>query len=241
MRAEVLGSGAAWPIPRLGCDCEQCTSDDPRDRRLRSSILVEGRVLVDAGPDCYAQLRRAGAVPEAVVITHAHHDHVLGLHDLAKLRRIPLHITKVAERGVRKLFPRLDFRILHMTPGVPIDLGEGLECRPFEVEHGSTPTLGLRFLQGGGSLAYVPDTGTLPASKLVRGADVLVIDGSTRERTFGGHLAMSDTVAGDRSLRAGETYFTHVGHRTGTHAALEEWLPEGYGVAFDGMQITAGR
>ena len=85
-----------------------------------------------------------------------------------------------------------------------------------------------------------PDTGTLPTSKLVRGADVLVIDGSTRERTFGGHLAMSDTVAGGRSLRAGQTYFTHVGHRTGTHAELDEWLPDGYGVAFDGMPIDIG-
>jgi phosphoribosyl 1,2-cyclic phosphate phosphodiesterase len=91
---EVLGTSAGWPIPRLGCDCPQCTSDDPRDRRLRSSLLLDRRILVDAGPDAYAQLMRAGAVPEQVVLTHDHHDHVLGLHVLSKLRRIPLHCTR---------------------------------------------------------------------------------------------------------------------------------------------------
>jgi phosphoribosyl 1,2-cyclic phosphate phosphodiesterase len=233
MRVELLGTGAAWPIPRLGCDCPQCTSDDPRDQRLRSSIMIEGRVLVDAGPDCYSQLRRAGALPEAVVITHAHHDHVLGVHDLAKLGRIPLHITKPAERSLRKLFPRIDQRILHMTPGVAIDLGQGLECRPFEVEHGSTPTLGLRFTEGQASLVYIPDTGTAPDSKLARDADLLILDGSRRTNSFAGHLAMEDAVPIVRRLRAKRTLFTHIGHRTGTHAELEEWLPDGLGVAYD--------
>lgn len=233
MRVELLGTGAAWPIPRLGCDCPQCTSDDPRDRRLRSSIMVEGRVLVDAGPDCYHQLRRAGALPEAVVITHAHHDHVLGVHDLAKLGRIPMHITKPAERGLRKLFPRIDQRIMHMTPGVPIDLGGGLDCRPFEVQHGATPTLGLRFTHGPASLVYIPDTGAAPDSKLARGADLLILDGSRKTNTFSGHLSMEDAIPIVRRLRATRTLFTHIGHRTGTHAELEEWLPDGFGVAYD--------
>ena len=233
MRIELLGTGAAWPIPRLGCDCQQCTSQDPRDRRLRSSIMVEGRVLVDAGPDCYHQLRRAGALPEAVVITHADHDHVLGVHDLAKLGRIPMHITKPVERSLRKLFPRIDQRVMHMTPGVPVDLGDGLDCRPFEVQHGSTPTLGLRFTQGAASLVYIPDTGAAPDSKLARGADLLILDGSRKTNTFSGHLSMEDAIPIVRRLRARRTLFTHIGHRTGTHAELEAWLPEGFGIAHD--------
>jgi phosphoribosyl 1,2-cyclic phosphate phosphodiesterase len=233
MRVELLGTGAAWPIPRLGCDCAQCTSDDPRDRRLRSSIMVEGRVLVDAGPDCYHQLRRAGDLPEAVVITHAHHDHVLGVHDLAKLGRIPMHIAKPAERELRKLFPRIDQRIMHMTPGVPIDLGGGLECRPFDVQHGSTPTLGLRFTQGPASLVYIPDTGAPPDSRLARDADLLILDGSRKTNTFSGHLSMEDAIPIVRRLRAKRTLFTHIGHRAGTHAELEAWLPDGFGVAHD--------
>jgi phosphoribosyl 1,2-cyclic phosphate phosphodiesterase len=237
IRLEVLGSGPAWPLPRLGCDCAQCTSDDPRDARLRSSILVDGRVLVDAGPDCYAQLRRAGAMPEAVVVTHAHHDHVLGLHDLGKLGRVPLHIAKPAERDLRRIFPRLDFRVMHVTPGVPIDLGEGLECRPFDVEHGSTPTLGLRFASGGSSFVYAPNLGARPASKLARSADLLILDGSRKQGTLSGHLSMSDGIEAARRLKPGRTLFTHIGHRAGTHAELEEWLPDGFGVAFDTQRL----
>jgi phosphoribosyl 1,2-cyclic phosphate phosphodiesterase len=237
VRVEVLGSAPAWPLPRLGCDCPQCRSDDPRDARLRSSILVDGRILVDAGPDCYAQLRRAGARPEAVIVTHAHHDPVLGLHDLAKAGRIPLHIAKPAERDVRRIFPRLDFRVAHVTPGVPIDLGDGLECRPFDVEHGGSPTLGLRFAADGAGLVYLPDLGAPPASKLARDADLLIADGSRRDRSFSGHLSMADTIPVARRLRARRTLFTHVGHRTGTHAELEAWLPEGFGVAFDGQVV----
>ena len=237
MRVEVLGSAPAWPLPRLGCDCPQCRSSDPRDARLRSSILVEGRVLVDAGPDCYHQLRRVGALPEAVIVTHAHHDHVLGLHDLAKLGRIPLHIAKPAERELRRILPRLDFRVMHVTPGVPIDLGERLECRPFEVEHGEASTMGLRFTQGPASLVYVPDAGAPPASKLARDAGLLVLDGSSRERSFSGHLSMAEAIPVARRLRARRTLFTHIGHRTGTQAELEAWLPEGFGVAYDGQVI----
>lgn len=236
MLVEVLGTAAAWPLPRLGCDCPQCTSGDARDQRLRSSLLIDRRVLIDAGPDAYAQLRRAGAVPEAVVITHAHHDHVLGLHDLAKLRRIPLHLSKPAERSLRRILPRLDFRIDHVTPGVPIDLGEGLVCRAFDVEHGATPTLGLR-MESDATLVYMPDLGADPASKLARGADLLMIDGSSRERVVGGHLSMQAVIPIAARLKAERTLFTHIGHRTGTQAELEAWLPERFGVAYDGMAI----
>lgn len=236
MLIDFLGTGAAWPIPRLGCDCEQCTSTDPRDERLRSSLLVDRRVLVDAGPDAYRQLRRAGVVPEAVVVTHSHHDHTLGLHELAKLR-LPLYLTKASEREIRKLFPRLDYRIMHIAPGIPVDLGEGLELRAFDVEHGSTPTLGLRLQRDGRSVAYMPDLGAPPASKLARNADLAVVDGSSRSRPVGGHLPMEQMLAVAAKLRPGRTLFTHIGHRTGTQVELEEWLPDGFGVAYDGLQV----
>jgi phosphoribosyl 1,2-cyclic phosphate phosphodiesterase len=236
---EVLGSSAGWPIPRLGCDCPQCTSDDPRDRRLRSSLLIDRRILVDAGPDAYAQLMRTGAVPEQVVLTHDHHDHVLGLHVLAKLGRIPLHCTRECERGVRMLFPRLDFRVMHLTPGVAAELGEDLRVQAFDVEHSSnTRTMGLRLTDADGrSLAYMPDLGELPNSKLARGADVTLLDGSSRTRPVRGHVPMSELAAALPKLKAGRPLFTHIGHRTGTHAELEAWMPDGAGVAYDGLVI----
>ncbi len=239
MLIEVLGSSAGWPIPRLGCDCPQCTSPDPRDRRLRSSLLIDRRILVDAGPDAYAQLMRTAAVPEQVVLTHDHHDHMLGLHALAKLGRIPLHCTKECEHGVRVIFPRLDFRVMHMTPGVPAELGEGLRVQAFDVDHSAkTRTMGLRFTDASGhTLAYMPDLAEPPGSKLARGADVVLLDGSSRDRPVRGHVPLAETVAAAAKLKAGRMLFTHIGHRTGTHAELCAWLPEGVDVAYDGLVI----
>ena len=240
MLIDILGSSGAWPIPRLGCDCAQCSSDDPRDTRLRSSVLLDRRVLVDAGPDAYHQLTRTGAVPEVVLLTHHHHDHMLGLHDLAKLKRIPLHCTKETEKGVRTIYPRLDFRVSHLTPGVPRDLGEGLVAQAFDVEHSpQTRTIGFRFTDGAGrALVYVPDVGTAPGSKLAKNADLLMLDGSSRERLHKGHLPISEGVKAAAKLKAKRLLFTHIGHRTAPHAELEAGLGDGAGVAFDGMQIT---
>jgi phosphoribosyl 1,2-cyclic phosphate phosphodiesterase len=239
LKALVLGSSAAWPIPRLGCDCEQCTSSDPRDRRLRSSLLVDGRILVDAGPDAYQQLLGAGVVPEAILLTHHHHDHMLGLHVLSKAGRLPLHMTKEAERGVRTIFSRIDFRVMHLTPGVHLELGNGLVAQAFDVAHSKhARTVAFRFTTAeGGSMVYAPDVGEPPDSKLARNADVLVVDGSTRDRPGSGHMAMTETLELLPKLKPERTLFTHVGHRTGTHAELEEWLGERAGVAYDGLEI----
>ena len=235
----MLGSGSAWPIPRLGCECEQCRSDDPRDARLRPSVLLDGRVLIDAGPDAYAQLRRAGTVPEAVLLTHAHHDHVLGLHDLAKLRRIPLHCTKEAEGDLRRIFGRLDFRVMHLTPGVRVELGEGLEAQAFDVEHDPKfRTVGFRVSDAGGkALVYLPDLAERPSSKLAKRADLLMLDGAVRGEPRSGHMSIEQGVELGRALGAGRTLFTHIGHRVGRHAELEASLPEGCSVAHDGLEV----
>ena len=235
----MLGSSGAWPIPRLGCDCPQCTSADPRDARLRSSLLLDGRILVDAGPDAYAQLLRAGAVPEEVLLTHHHHDHMLGLHVLSKAGRLPLHMTKEAERGVRAIFPRIDFRVMHLTPGVRVELGSGLVVQAFDVEHSSnTRTVAFRFTSpDGGSLVYAPDLSAAPQSKLAKGGSVLMLDGSVRGVRRGGHMPIEEGLEAASALKPERTVFTHIGHRVGTHAELEAWLHGRADVAFDGMEI----
>jgi phosphoribosyl 1,2-cyclic phosphate phosphodiesterase len=235
----MLGSSGAWPIPRLGCDCPQCTSDDPRDARLRSSLLLDGRILVDAGPDAYAQLLRAGVVPEEVLLTHHHHDHMLGLHVLSKAGRLPLHMTKETERGVRAIFPRIDFRVMHLTPGVRVELGNGLVAQPFDVEHSSnTRTVAFRFTSAeGGSLVYAPDLSDAPQSKLAKGATVLMLDGSVRGVKRGGHMPIEQGLEAAGALKAERAIFTHIGHRVGTHEELESWLDGRAEVAFDGLEI----
>ncbi|MDX6523151.1 MAG: phosphoribosyl 1,2-cyclic phosphate phosphodiesterase [Gaiellales bacterium] len=236
----MLGSSGAWPIPRLGCDCAQCTSPDERDRRLRSSLLIDGRILVDAGPDAYHQLQRAEAMPEAVLLTHHHYDHILGLHVLSKAGRMPLHLTKETEKGVRAIFPRIDFRVMHLTPGVKLELGNGLVAQAFDVPHSeNTRTVAFRFSSdtGGGSLVYAPDLAGPPESKLAKGASVLVLDGSSRDTRQGGHMPMTEGLAVARSLKPGRTVFTHIGHRMGTQVELEAWMAGRAEVAYDGMEI----
>jgi phosphoribosyl 1,2-cyclic phosphate phosphodiesterase len=98
--------------------------------------------------------------------------------------------------------------------------------------------MGLRFTDAGGhTLAYMPDLAEPAGSKLARGADVALLDGSTRDRPVRGHVPIAETVAAARKLKAGRMLFTHIGHRTGTHAELEAWLPAGVGVAHDGLVI----
>jgi phosphoribosyl 1,2-cyclic phosphate phosphodiesterase len=235
----VLGSSGAWPIPRLGCDCPQCTSDDPRDQRLRPSLLIDETTLIDAGPDCYHQLRRAGAVPTEALLTHDHYDHSLGLHTLAKLGRLPLHVTRECEQGLRQIFPRLDFRILQLTPGVKVELEGGATAQPFDVAHSqNSRTVGFRFTgEGGGTLVYVPDMVAEPESKLARGADVLMLDGSTRDRRQGGHMPMAESLPLLKRLKAERVIYTHIGHRTGTQVELESFLDGQAEVAYDGMVL----
>ena len=141
---------------------------------------------------------------------------------------------------MRVIFPRLDFRVMHLTPGVPAELGEGLRVQAFDVDHSTkTRTMGLRFTDAAGrSLAYLPDVAALPSSKLARGADLTLFDGSTRERPVRGHVPISETLAAAKKLRMARVLFTHIGHRTGTHAELSEWMPAGAEVAYDGMMIS---
>jgi phosphoribosyl 1,2-cyclic phosphate phosphodiesterase len=238
VRVTVLGSSSGWPLPRLGCDCPVCTSADPRDARLRASLLLDGRVLVDAGPDLYAQLRRANALPESVLLTHAHLDHVLGLYELAKQRRMPVYTSPDCERALRGMFPRVPLRAVRIAPGERVDLGGGLTAQAFDVEHGDDRTFGFRVTGASGEvLVYAPDLGAAPDSRLARNADLLMLDGSARESGGRGHLAMADALAVARRLRARRTLFTHVGHGAGPHADLEAWLPDGFEVAHDGLEI----
>ena len=141
---------------------------------------------------------------------------------------------------MRRIFPQLNLRVLHLTPGVRIDLGDGLEAQAFDVQHDPRfRTMAFRISMGGRSMVYAPDMGAAPDSKLARGADLLVMDGTTYEGALSGHLSMVEGVDIARRLRAGRTLFTHVGHRAGRHADIEARLPDGFSIAYDGLELDA--
>lgn len=202
-----LGTSAARPIPRWGCTCPQCAAaqTDPRARRTRSAILVNGTLLVDAGPDIYAQLR---ALPYAdlahidhIIVTHPHADHYLGLDDLAALRRIsqlpilPIYALSDGwdhiQRGFRYLiaaevseYDRRPFARRDICLKEPLHLPEGLTVTPFDTHHTQPfTTAGLLIERDGIRVFYAPDFHQADPA-LVRPVDLLILDGSflTREQ-----------------------------------------------------------
>jgi phosphoribosyl 1,2-cyclic phosphate phosphodiesterase len=202
-----LGTSAARPIPRWGCTCPQCVAAqaDPRARRTRSAILVNGTLLVDAGPDIYAQLR---ALPykdlariDHIIITHPHADHYLGLDDLAALRRIsqlpilPIYALSDGWSRIQRTFryliaagvseyDRRPFARREMRPNEPIHLPEGLTVTPLDTHHTQPfTTAGLLIERDGVRVFYAPDFHHADLA-LVRPLDLLILDGSflTREQ-----------------------------------------------------------
>ncbi|MGD1991581.1 MAG: MBL fold metallo-hydrolase [Anaerolineae bacterium] len=205
-----LGTSAARPIPRWGCTCPQCTAarSDPRARRTRSAILVNGSLLVDAGPDIYAQLARLPyqdlSQIDHVVLTHPHADHFLGLDDLASLRRISalntLPIYALADGWDRiwdvfryliaaevSEYDRRPFARRELVLGQSLSVADGLSVTPLDTHHTQPfTTAGLLIEQGDRRVVYAPDFYDLPVDRIA-GADLLILDGAflARERMDG--------------------------------------------------------
>ena len=256
MRLIVLGSGTSFGVPVIGCACEVCTSDDPRDRRTRSAAVVEnprsGRVLIDTPPELRLQLVGAGIDGvDAVVFTHEHADHVHGIDDLRAIsvRRGSLSLwgpeSTVGElrRRFSYIFdssvqpppgtskPQLDLRPL--APWVETSIA-GMPVTAVEVDHGGATVFGYRV----GDMAYVTDAKTVSdrAVEVLRGVEVLVLN-ALFERPHPTHLSIDEAIALAQRIGAPRVFFTHLTH-TFSHAALDDRLPDGISPAYDGLTVT---
>lgn len=232
------------------CDCAVCRSDDPRDKRLRPSVVVEwpgAHVLIDTSTDLRQQALRHGLRRiDAVLYTHAHVDHILGLDELrlfnwrqratipvfgssrtlAAVRRTFWYVFEDVEAGGGK--PSLH---LHDVNG-PFEL-LGREVVPVPILHGTLPILGYRI----GDFAYLTDASEIPASSypLVEGLEVLVLN-ALRPRPHPTHLSLAQALEQARRIGARRTYFTHMAHEM-PHAAVSAGLPAGVVLAHDGLAI----
>ncbi len=251
IRIVVLGSGTSSGVPTIGCDCKVCKSDDPRDKRLRPSILVQfsGRnVLIDTTPDFRQQALRAGINRlDAILYTHAHADHIMGLDDVRPFNfmqkeRIPIYASPDAMRTIRQCFsyvfeervtessvPKLDPHVF--GPG-PIPLF-GLDFIPVLVNHGRGAAFGFRF----GKAAYLTDHSDIPAESLaaLEGLDVLFLD-ALRHKPHPTHTTLERAVEWVEQLKPKRAFFTHMCHDLG-HARTESLLPEHVRLAYDGLTI----
>jgi phosphoribosyl 1,2-cyclic phosphate phosphodiesterase len=250
----VLGSGTSVGVPTIGCHCDVCTSTDPRDKRLRPSILIsyEGRnVLIDTTPDFRTQALRAGIDRlHAVLFTHAHADHVMGLDDVRPFNfrqsgDIPIYAAPNTMDSIRRAFPYIfdgiakRTNVPHIEPrlinGSAFDLF-GLEFLPIPVLHGPQTIYGFRF----GKAAYLTDHSEIPESsmELLRSLDVIFLD-ALRYKPHPTHSTVERSTETVERLGVRRAFFTHICHDLG-HERAESMLPPHIRLAYDGLEIMVG-
>jgi phosphoribosyl 1,2-cyclic phosphate phosphodiesterase len=248
MRVTILGSGTSGGVPMIGCTCPVCTSSDPKNRRLRTSALVEVRdrvLLLDTSTDLREQALRFD-VPrvDAVLYTHAHADHVHGVDELRvfnvrHLHEIPCYGNPdTVERLQNYLQYIFDseyhesfrpFLSLHAVEG-PFSVA-GVEVIPVPLFHGRMPVLGYRI----GGCAYLTDVNKIPDASwnLLEGLELLVLD-ALRPRPHVTHFGLFEAVEAAERIAAGRTVFTHVSHLL-DHQETNKGLGKGMELAYDGM------
>jgi phosphoribosyl 1,2-cyclic phosphate phosphodiesterase len=247
----VLGSGTSVGVPMIGCRCKVCTSSDPRDKRLRPSVLLKiggKRILIDTSPDFRYQALRAGMESlDAILYTHSHADHILGLDDVRPFnfmqrRDIPIYASPETLRTIEKTFeyvfdstPTLSSRprLAPSTFGEEAIDVEGIEIQPIRASHGRGTVHGFRFLNS----AYLTDHNAIPPESLEKlsGLDVLFLD-ALRNNPHPTHSTVEESLRTVEALKPKQAFFTHISHDL-PHGATESRLPPHVRLAYDGLEI----
>jgi phosphoribosyl 1,2-cyclic phosphate phosphodiesterase len=246
----VLGSGTSMGVPTIGCTCSVCTSTDPCDRRTRPSVLIEyagHSVLIDTTPDFRQQAIREGLRHlDAVLYTHAHADHIMGLDDLRPLTfwregKIPLYAYAPVIERLRHIFSYIFEGDYHYGGRAEVLLREisgplelfGACFLPVPVRHGEDEIHGYRF----GSAAYVTDFSEIPEESLAQltGLDILFLD-ALRRRPHPTHSTLENSVRLVERLQPRRAFFTHISHDLG-HEETNRSLPDHVRLAHDGMKL----
>jgi phosphoribosyl 1,2-cyclic phosphate phosphodiesterase len=246
-----LGTGTSSGVPMIGCDCEVCTSTDPNDNRLRSSVLIQSQqtsLVVDTTPDFrYQMLRINNRRLDAVVYTHPHKDHLAGLDDIRAYnyftkKPMDIYANTLTEEALRRdyYYAFSDTRY----PGVPelnlITIDEhpffvgDIPVLPIEVWHYKMPVFGFRF----GDFTYITDANRIEASEKekIRGSKILVLNALRKENHLS-HFTLDEAVALAQELAVPQVYFTHISHQLGLHQQINKELPSHIQLAYDGLQV----
>lgn len=255
MKLTFLGTGTSYGVPFIGCGCAVCQSTDPRDKRLRASILVEEgptRLIVDTGPDFRQQCLRAGVGSlTAVLWTHLHNDHIIGLDDIRPFTDRQGYIPGFADEATMDRlqqtfhyvfqqerdhpgFPRMTPHILQ--PGDTVGFGE-IEVTPLRIMHGQRSIFSYEFLCNGRRLVYATDCSFIPqdSQDRMRGCDVFVVD-ALRHSGHPNHFSVSQAIEASQAIAPGRAFLTHITHEL-SHQETEAELPPGISVAYDGLTL----
>ncbi len=252
LKITFLGTGTSIGVPMIGCNCEVCTSSNKKDKRLRSSILVESEttsIVVDTTPDFRYQMLRAGVKKlDAVLFTHPHKDHIAGLDDVRAFnyfqkKPMDLYANSLTEEAIKREFAYAfsDKRY----PGIPdlnlntIDenifkIGD-IPVVPILVWHLKMPVLGFRF----GKFTYITDANKIDADEKekIKGSEVIVLNALRNEKHIS-HFNLGEAVAMVQELDVPRGYFTHISHQLGKHDDVNASLHKGIELGWDGMELT---
>lgn len=248
MKVSFLGTGTSVGVPQVGCDCRTCLSDDSRDKRLRTSVLIEQgerNLIIDASTDFRQQaLRRGLKRLDAILFTHAHADHCFGLDDMRPLMfrhgAIPCFATEITWQGLRRIYSYVFEPAPY--PGVPRVVPNriegpfnlfGLDVEPLTVIHGRLPVTAYRIDR----FAYVTDCNVIPDETCDRlnGLDLLAID-ALRLKAHPTHLTLDQALAYIERLKPKRALLTHISHDI-KHGETSSHLPEGVEIAYDGLEV----
>lgn len=253
MKITILGTGTSQGIPVIGCTCEACHSEDPRDKRLRSGILVQSNgnnILVDTGPDLRQQMLKVNINQiSGVLYTHEHNDHMIGLDDIRPFnfiqkKDIPFYgLSRVLDDIVNRFayvfaenpYPGAPKATLNpIESGNVIQLDE-MEITPVEVMHGTLPILGYRF----GDFAFITDASSIgeESKKLLKGTKVLVLS-ALRRKPHHSHFTLYEAIDVINELKIEKAFLTHVSHVMGVTSEWEKELPDHIFPAYDGLEIN---
>jgi phosphoribosyl 1,2-cyclic phosphate phosphodiesterase len=251
---EFLGTGTSTGVPVIGCDCEVCRSDDPRDTRLRTSALIRidnVTLLIDTSPDLrYQMLRSGNHRVDALLYTHAHADHTAGIDEMRRFNAlqqewIPTFAPPNAAEDLRQRFgyafedmfpifgmkPDLDLKVI--DGATPFDVA-GVTVCPIPVAHGTLPVVGYRV----GNVAYLTDVKRIPDESLalLQDLDILVLT-ALRRFNHPAHMTLDEALEMVETLRPKRTYLTHVAHEMGLYRDISEMLPDNVELATDGLIV----
>jgi len=252
MKITFLGTGTSQGIPMIANNDSVCLSEDSRDKRLRSSIMISwgtATYIIDCGPDFRQQMLRENVQNiNGVFFTHEHSDHTAGIDDLRpftyKMGEVPIYASQRVIENLKVRFEYI-FATENRYAGAP-KLQEnlipkdsfvlnGIEVTPIEVMHGKLPIHAYRF----GNVAYITDLKTISNQerKKLENLDILIVN-ALRIDEHPTHLNLEEAIAFVKNINPKKAYFTHISHKLGFHAEIEKILPENVFLSYDGLSVT---
>lgn len=251
MKITFLGTGTSQGVPVIACTCNVCTSSDERDKRLRTSVMIEDKekvIVIDSGPDFRQQMLRAGVKKlDGLVFTHEHKDHVAGMDDIRGFnyvlkKKIDIYATENVQRALRREFiyafedlkyPGVPEINVHTITDKEFDVA-GIKILPIEVKHYMIPVLGFRI----GDFTYITDANFIAEDerKKIRGSKVLVLN-ALRNEPHVSHYNLPQAIEVINDLQPEKAYLTHISHQLGLHKDVNSQLPPNIQCAYDGMVV----